>query len=211
MRLALISSQPVKELFGKDFPFAGIDCIIRSEFMGEDLSGVDFIVDLTIEDFPERVSHYRSTTIPVLIGSVLFTLKELALESNVPVARFNHWPTFIDRNCIELAVADIYVEKFQQLFQTLNTTFYITADEPGFVSARTVSMIVNEAFLSSDEKVSTEPEIDIAMKLGTNYPLGPFEWCNKIGAKRISRLLYKLSEKNNRYHRASSLTQITHN
>ena len=42
-------------------------------------------------------------------------------------------------------------------------------------------MIINEAFLALQEGVSTKEEINTAMKLGTNYPLGPFEWVEKIG------------------------------
>jgi 3-hydroxybutyryl-CoA dehydrogenase len=54
-------------------------------------------------------------------------------------------------------------------------------------------MIVNEAFIALKEGVSTKEEIDIAMKLGTNYPYGPFEWAEKIGTERIKNLLSKLS------------------
>ncbi len=58
-------------------------------------------------------------------------------------------------------------------------------DEPGLVSARVISMIVNEAFFALAEGVSTMEEIDVAMKLGTNYPYGPFEWLEKIGVANI--------------------------
>jgi 3-hydroxybutyryl-CoA dehydrogenase len=211
MRLVLISSQPVTDLFGKEFPFAGIDCITRRELLSEDLNTANCIIDLTIEDNPGAIDQYRTTTIPILIGSVIFSLKDLAIASQLPIARFNHWPTFINRNCIEFAVADSHVEKFQQLFQILAISSLRTTDEPGFASARTVSMIVNEAFLTREEAVSTEEEIDTAMKLGTSYPMGPFEWGTKIGIDRITRLLQKLAEKKNRYQPASSLTKTFQN
>lgn len=211
MHLVLISSQPITDLCAKEFPFTGIDCITREALLTEDLQTADCIIDLTIEDHPRDIDQYRSATIPVLIGSVIFTLKEFAIDTKLPIARFNHWPTFVNRNCIEFAVADNHLEKFQQLFQTLNINAFKTADEPGFVSARIISMIVNEAFLTKEEAVSTESEIDTAMKLGTSYPMGPFEWCNKIGADRITRLLQKLGEKDNRYQPASSFTSTIQN
>jgi 3-hydroxybutyryl-CoA dehydrogenase len=211
MHLVLISPQPVTVLFGKEFPFADIECITRKEFLFEDLNTADCIIDLTIEEHPKSIDHYRTATIPILIGSVVFTLNELTVATQLPVARFNHWPTFINRNCVEFAVVENHLEKFQQLFQILNIPTFKTADEPGFVSARTVSMIVNEAFLAREEAVSTEAEIDTAMKLGTSYPMGPFEWCNKIGTDRIVRLLNKLTEKDNRYQSASSFTQTLQN
>jgi 3-hydroxybutyryl-CoA dehydrogenase len=47
--------------------------------------------------------------------------------------------------------------------------------------------------------VSTKKETDIAMKLGTNYPYGPFEWAEKIGLKNIAALLTALCKEENRY------------
>jgi 3-hydroxybutyryl-CoA dehydrogenase len=66
-------------------------------------------------------------------------------------------------------------------------------------------MIVNEAFFALGESVSTMPQIDLAMKLGTNYPYGPFEWSNKIGLKNITGLLNELSKEEKRYQPAKLL------
>ena len=60
-------------------------------------------------------------------------------------------------------------------------------------------MIINEAFFALSESVSTKEEMDIAMKLGTNYPYGPFEWAWKIGLSNIITLLNKLSIQQSRY------------
>jgi 3-hydroxybutyryl-CoA dehydrogenase len=72
-------------------------------------------------------------------------------------------------------------------------------DEIGFITPRVVSMIINEAFIALKEGVSTKGEIDTAMKLGTNYPYGPFEWAEKIGVEKIKSLLDKLSMQEKRY------------
>jgi 3-hydroxybutyryl-CoA dehydrogenase len=47
------------------------------------------------------------------------------------------------------------------------------------------------------------------MKLGTNYPLGPFEWSRLIGLEKIAALLVRLSAENTRYTPASSLLEAT--
>jgi 3-hydroxybutyryl-CoA dehydrogenase len=60
-------------------------------------------------------------------------------------------------------------------------------------------MMINEAFIALNEGVSTKEEIDIAMKLGTNYPYGPFEWSEKIGVEKIKSLLEKLNHYQERY------------
>jgi 3-hydroxybutyryl-CoA dehydrogenase len=70
-----------------------------------------------------------------------------------------------------------------------------------------VAMIINEAWLSFGEGVSAKEEIDVAMKLGTNYPYGPFEWCNIIGPKKVYSLLNELSKTNLRYQPASLLKE----
>ncbi|RZT97738.1 3-hydroxyacyl-CoA dehydrogenase [Rivibacter subsaxonicus] len=50
------------------------------------------------------------------------------------------------------------------------------ADAPGLVVARTVAMLVNEAADAVLQGVCTPAGADAAMKLGVNYPAGPFEW-----------------------------------
>jgi 3-hydroxybutyryl-CoA dehydrogenase len=76
----------------------------------------------------------------------------------------------------------------------------------GFVTPRVISMIINEACLALQEGVSTKEEIDTAMKLGTNYPFGPFEWMDRIGQDKIYALLLKLSRHQSRYLPAAYLS-----
>ncbi len=202
MKILIISSTSVSSLFGKKIPFEGTECVFANEIPTAGLSGFGCVIDLEFEEHPERISNYKSSFIPVLIGSVVYTLKELQAEE-FSIARFNHWPSFINRNCIEFSTKQQLM--FQNLFNQWQISCYQTADECGFVSAITVSMIVNEAFMAKQELVSTISEIDTAMKLGTNYPFGPFEWCDEIGKERIIRLLQKLATADIRYQPAESL------
>ncbi|MDO8777261.1 MAG: 3-hydroxyacyl-CoA dehydrogenase family protein, partial [Burkholderiaceae bacterium] len=50
------------------------------------------------------------------------------------------------------------------------------ADVPGLVVARTLAMLINEAADAVQQGVCTVEGADAAMKLGVNYPAGPFEW-----------------------------------
>jgi 3-hydroxybutyryl-CoA dehydrogenase len=81
----------------------------------------------------------------------------------------------------------------------------LAADEIGMISPRVVSMIINEAFFAINEEVSTKEEINTAMKLGTNYPFGPFEWCDKIGLNNVKILLAELAKNDLRYTIAPAL------
>lgn len=208
MKILIISNNSVSSLFGKNLPFEGTECAFAKELSPADLPEADCIIDLSFEQNPQRINRYKSLAVPVLIGSVILTLKELDAEQST-VARFNHWPGFLQRNCIEFATT--HPQLFEKLFRQWQVPFYHTADVPGFVSARTISMIVNEAFFTKEENVSSPDEIDIAMKSGTSYPMGPFEWCNEIGAVQIIQLLQKLSTGDNRYQPALSLLKHTEN
>jgi 3-hydroxybutyryl-CoA dehydrogenase len=50
-------------------------------------------------------------------------------------------------------------------------------------------MIINEACYTLQEGTASMQDIDISMKLGTNYPFGPFEWADKIGIKHVYETL----------------------
>ena len=50
------------------------------------------------------------------------------------------------------------------------------ADAPGLVVARTLAMLINEAADAVQQGVCSQQGADSAMKLGVNYPAGPFEW-----------------------------------
>jgi 3-hydroxybutyryl-CoA dehydrogenase len=132
---------------------------------------------------------------PVLLNAVNTTLTETGAGSNV--VRINGWAGFLQRKTWE--VAGEIGEEMKMVFDMLQKQYITVKDEPGLVAARTISMIVNEAYFALGEGVSTKEAIDIAMKLGTNYPSGPFEWCDKIGIKNIYGLLYQLSKTDKRY------------
>ncbi|MFD5635713.1 3-hydroxyacyl-CoA dehydrogenase [Streptomyces sp. NPDC127077] len=68
------------------------------------------------------------------------------------------------------------------LFQALGKDVSVIGDCPGMIVARTVARIVDLAHDAVAKGVATEEDIDTAMRLGVNYPLGPFEWSRRLGA-----------------------------
>jgi 3-hydroxybutyryl-CoA dehydrogenase len=54
-------------------------------------------------------------------------------------------------------------------------------ESPGFVTSRINALIGNEAFYLLQEGIATAPDIDKAMKLGLNHPMGPFEMIDMVG------------------------------
>ncbi len=152
----------------------------------------DFFINL-LEDAAQL--DYASIKQPVLINATIETLH--LLQAPKHVGRLNGWPGFLNRSAWELAVST--QEIFENILKENGIIPIFVADEPGLVSAKVIAMIVNEAYFALQEEVSTKEEIDIAMKLGTNYPFGPFEWSNNIGIKNIALLLLQLSKSDPRY------------
>ena len=71
----------------------------------------------------------------------------------------------------------------------LGLTPLAVSDSPGLVVARTVAMLVNEAADAVLQGVCSERGADAAMKLGVNYPAGPFEWLQDWGAPGVLAVL----------------------
>jgi len=153
----------------------------------------------------EDMAGFSSLTKPIIIDSVIHTLAELNLSSNV--YRINGWTGFLNRSVWEIAGAAN--EEIETVFRSINIKINFVKDEPGFISARVIAMIINEAYFALEDDVSSKDEIDTAMKLGTNYPLGPFEWVSRIGKRNVLGLLQNLHATDSRYKPSELLIKET--
>ena len=138
---------------------------------------------------------------PVMVNAVTETLSDIHPD----FIRINGWPGFLKGKCVEAAANKEMQERAGLLF---GDEMIFVKDEPGFISARIVAMIINEAYFTWEAGTSSKNDIDIAMKLGTGYPFGPFEWASLIGEKKVADLLKRLSEKNSLYELAQSLINV---
>jgi 3-hydroxybutyryl-CoA dehydrogenase len=50
-------------------------------------------------------------------------------------------------------------------------------------------MLVNEACFALGERIASAADIDLALKLGMNFPDGPLAWGDRLGPDRVERLL----------------------
>ncbi len=75
------------------------------------------------------------------------------------------------------------------LFQALGKEVSVIRDVPGMVVARTVAMLVDLALDAVAREVASAHDIDTAMRLGVNYPIGPLEWGERISAPYVRDLL----------------------
>jgi 3-hydroxybutyryl-CoA dehydrogenase len=96
------------------------------------------------------------------------------------------------------------------LFQALGKDVSVIGDVPGMIVARTVARIVDLAHDAVAKGVATEEDIDTAMRLGVNYPLGPFEWSRRLGRNWAYALLDDLHMRDPSGRYAPSLALYRH-
>lgn len=161
----------------------------------------EVFIDLLFEKDERRIEILKRLVGLVIINSVPFTLA----ETHPSFVRINGWEDFIKSPVIEASAGEECKIKTQSLFKLFNKTVEWLPDEPGFVSPRIISMIINEAYFALEEGVSTKEDIDTAMKLGTAYPFGPFEWAEKIGPNNIVALLEQMAREKVHYKPAPML------
>jgi 3-hydroxybutyryl-CoA dehydrogenase len=117
----------------------------------------------------------------------------LAAERGVPVV-------VVDRALDDATAAGIAVaacdgcpapalDEAVGLLQAAGLTVYVIDDAPGLVLTRTVAMLVNGAADARAKGVASAADIDTAMQLGTNYPLGPLAWGQSWGPAAVLAVL----------------------
>lgn len=201
MQIVVVTDDLLKEELLADGVLAGarVEWISEIEELNK-YPNAEACIDLLFTPTEERIQLLQQKDI-VIINSVEYTLT----ETHQDFVRINGWNTFLKSATIEASAVTSQRAKAENVFDCFHKKISWLPDTPGFVTPRVVSMMINEAYMALQDGVSTMEEIDIAMKLGTNYPYGPFEWAEKIGRGKITALLEKLSLQNPLYTPASSL------
>ena len=84
----------------------------------------------------------------------------------------------------------------------------VIKESPGFITSRINAMIGNEAFYMLQEGVASAADIDKALKLGLNHPMGPFEMVDLVGLDtRLHILEYLHKSLGEKYRPAPLLVQ----
>jgi len=186
----------------------------------------DIWIDLDFDQNIERLSEYAANThTTFLLGCVFNTLESAFLQisgyrnipgeiikpSNWKGIGINHLPTFIERQTLEFTNPfNLATDHLEPIFFKLGYPQWEQVNSRvGMVTPRVVCMIINEAYYTVQEGTALPADIDQAMKLGTNYPKGPFEWCKEIGINNVYELLdaMYLDTRDERYKICSLLKQ----
>ena len=73
------------------------------------------------------------------------------------------------------------LEQVQEVARRMGKETVVIKESPGFVTSRINAMIGNEAFYMLQEGIASARDIDKALKLGLNHPMGPFELVDLVG------------------------------
>lgn len=203
MKVLVIADKPVAEWMGKALHAEGCSFHIATKPEGV---AADLIIDPFFEQHPSWINVYKDKNIPVLIGSICLTLQTLNVGS-APIARYNCWPGATDQAPLEISAAESHQALFTSFLGRLSIQANWLPDTIGFITPRIIACIINEAYLAAEEDIASSADIDTAMQLGTNYPFGPFAWCEKIGKQHVANLLQALAAENSIYTPAASLLQ----
>lgn len=186
----------------RDAALANIECV----------GGTDAFApcDLVIEAATEREEIKRS--IFANVGKVLSGTAILASNtSSIPITRlaqaapdparfmgvhfFNPVPVMGLIELIRgLATSDATVAAVEAFGKTLNKRIVHANDAPGFIVNRVLMPFLNEACFAVGEGVATIPDVDAAIQLGLNHPMGPFTLADFIGLDtclEITRVLFE--------------------
>jgi 3-hydroxybutyryl-CoA dehydrogenase len=146
----------------------------------------------------ERLDKTLAITAPILSSSITITATEQSswISGKHRLVGIAALPTLIQKPLIEVAPT-IYspketLEVTKRFFQSIGKEMEIVQDRIGMVLPRMLCRIINEAAFAIIENIATPQDIDTALKLGVNFPLGPFEWAEQIGWKQVYAVLTAL-------------------
>lgn len=165
-----------------------------TDLLSANIHEYDLIFDLVFDEHPDQLKFYAGVSVPVIVSAVKTQLAKATHDYGNAIKcsliGINGLPGFINRSLAEVSVineADKLV--LDSTMKKLKWEYKLVEDRVGMVTPRIIFMIINEACYTVQEGTASMKDIDVSMKLGTNYPFGPFEWADKIGIKHVYETL----------------------
>ncbi len=159
----------------------------------EDFSRVDFVVEAVVEDEDAKIELLRKLD-AVCPPEVIFASNTSSISITRMGARTSRADRVIGMHFMNpvpamklveiirgLATSDQTYQATRALAERTGKTTMTAQDFPGFIVNRVLLPMINEAIYTLYEGVGGVTDIDTAMKLGTNQPMGPLELADLIG------------------------------
>lgn len=159
----------------------------------EDLSGADFVIEAVVEKEEAKIDLFQKLD-RVCPPEVIFASNTSSISITRMGARTSRADRFIGMHFMNpvpamrlveiirgLATSQETYEATRTLAERLGKNTMTAEDFPGFIVNRILLPMINEAIYTLYEGVGGVTDIDTAMKLGTNQPMGPLELADLIG------------------------------
>ena len=107
-----------------------------------------------------------------------------------------------------LETSEATLEACAEVGRRMGKEVVVIRESPGFITSRINAMIGNEAFYMLQEGIASAEDIDKALKLGLNHPMGPFEFVDLVGLDvRLNILEYLHKTLGEKYRPSPLLSQ----
>jgi 3-hydroxybutyryl-CoA dehydrogenase len=173
----------------------------------------DLLVDASVgRSADEALELAEETSAATCVLCVDGSLAEL--DAGGGAVGFHVLPPLSDTSLVELTrsryTPDAVASHAESFFHSLGKHTEWVGDAPGLVLGRIVCQLVNEACFALAEGVGSAADIDVAMRLGFNYPRGPLEWADLIELDHVLATIDALYEerREERYRAAPLLRQM---
>jgi 3-hydroxybutyryl-CoA dehydrogenase len=159
----------------------------------EDLAAVDFVIEAVIENEEAKIALLQRLD-KICPPDVIFASNTSSISITKMGARTSRADRVIGMHFMNpvpamklveiirgLATSDETYQATRTLADRVGKTTMTAQDFPGFIVNRVLLPMINEAIYTLYEGVGGVTDIDTAMKLGTNQPMGPLELADLIG------------------------------
>lgn len=159
----------------------------------ESLSGVDYVIEAAVENEAVKIDIFSNLDKICPPHAILTTntssvrLGKLARATQRPemVLGMHFMYPAQKMKLLEIIKTPASSEEcytiVKELAVRMGKTPITVTDSPCFVTSRLIQTLINEAIFTLHQGVSTKDEIDTALKLGMNHPMGPLELADFIG------------------------------
>ena len=165
------------------------------------LGAADTLVD-AIENAGIKVVR-RSGNGEIRIGDVIVALTDgqsataRSVTEGAPLVLLDLAHDYAAARTVAVAAADQCAPKeigaVVGMLQAAGKQVAVIDDVPGLIVMRTMAMLANEAASAVHTDVATPADIDTAMCLGMNFPIGPLAWAEAIGLSNVLRVVANLA------------------
>ncbi len=161
--------------------------------LGASVAEADLVIEAAPEQLQLKLELFRSLGMHARHDALFasntsaLSITELAAASGRPerfagMHFFNPVPAMKLLELVRgLETSNETIAILSEVGQRMGKEVVVVQDSPGFATSRINALIGNEAFRMLEQGVASAEDIDRAIKLGLNHPMGPFEMVDLVG------------------------------